>query len=307
MDYHNSITKLKIGTDCSGIEAPIQALIKLKIRHVHLFSSEIDKFARESILANYSPKVLYEDMRQPRLLPKLDLYVCGFPCQPFSTAGKRQGEKDPRGNIFMSCINTIKQTNPSIFILENVKGLTTMPYFDKIIMKLDELNEYSVEYTILNTKDYGIPQNRERLYIVGIRKSKMKRPFKVPKSIVCKDIQTFIDRTRTEKENYCDSFKKVFPQFKDATFATIAQLRQECNGKYKVNPNISSTIIANHPLWCISMHRKATIKECLELQGFPTNFKQVVSDTQMRRQIGNSMSVNVLCYLIKECLGVIGW
>lgn len=112
---------LRVGTDCSGIEAPIMALTQLTVPFVHEFSSEIDKHCIASIRANYDPKIIFGDMTK-RKLKDIDLYVCGFPCQPFSDAGKRQGVKDPRGTIFWECLRVIRYKKPTFFILENVKG-----------------------------------------------------------------------------------------------------------------------------------------------------------------------------------------
>jgi len=294
---------MRIGTDCSGIEAPIQALNKLGIDYEHIFSSDINKYVRESIKANYSPNVLFEDMTIDRKLPNIDVYVCGFPCQPFSTAGNRLGSEDPRGNIFFQCIKTIKQTKPVIFILENVRGIMTVQngtYFKEIKRILGELEDYEIDYSLMNTKHYGIPQNRERLFMTGILKISQKKKFEIPKKIKCKPIDTFINTEYNQIEKYSNTYKNVYNQFKNGTFVTIGSLYSENNNKNKVDPGHSSTIIASCALWCIPMHRKATIGECLSLQGFPKDFKQVVSDTQMRRQIGNSMSVNVLEHLFTE-------
>lgn len=293
---------IKIGTDCSGIEAPIQALKQIHANYTHVFSSEIDKYARMSIAANYKPSILYEDMMKDRNLGAINMYVCGFPCQPFSTAGQRKGSEDARGNIFFQCVKVIKQTEPTIFILENVTGIMSVQkgeYFKSIKNKLAALDNYLIKYIVLNTKDYGIPQNRKRIYIIGLRKDKILKEFEVPKHIKCPDIKTYVDFSNTKKEEHSPGNKKREIQFKDAVFATPYSLRA-CNEKNRVNPNLCSTI-TTQDLWCPLLQRKATIQECLSLQGFPKDFKQVVSDRQMRKQIGNSMSVNVLIQIFTEC------
>lgn len=298
---------INIGTDCSGIEAPIQALKKLKIKYNHAFSSDIDKYARESIVENYNPSMLYDDMTKKRKLPKLDMYICGFPCQPFSMAGKRGGSDDSRGNIFLHCIKTIKQTQPTLFILENVKGILTVEngeYWKNIQKKIKSLKDYELYPMLLNTRDYGIPQNRERLFIIGMKKNKIKNPLQYPKQIKCKNIESYIDRKDRERDVYPPSIKEKTHIFKYTVFCNIDLLRKDAG---KPNPKYSPTLMASQTLWCIPMHRRANIKEWLSLQGFPINFKQVVSDTQMKKQIGNSMSVNVLVHLFKQCFLSLGW
>ena len=163
---------IRIGTDCSGIEAPIQALKRMGIPFRHRFSCEKDIHCQESIQANYHPEQFDTDMttRYVRSLPAIDLYVCGFPCQPFSLAGKRQGVEDDRGTIFRYCLEVIHTLRPKCFILENVKGLLNIDdgrTFDAIITSLQRL-KYHITWKVLNTKDYGIPHQRERLYIIGL-------------------------------------------------------------------------------------------------------------------------------------------
>ena len=196
-------TKLRVGTDCSGIEAPIQALTQLGIPFTHVFSSDIDKFCIQSIKANYEPQILFGnkdgtfsdgDITKRRIedVPDIDLYVCGFPCQPFSQAGERKGFDDKRGNVFWSCLEVIEKKQPKYFILENVKGLLghdkpvgakRKEYgktFNVIWSALLELKKYGykVQWKVMNTRDYGIPQNRERVYFVGT-----KGDFEWPKKI----------------------------------------------------------------------------------------------------------------------------
>src|SRR5574343_174519 len=210
-------TLLKVGTDCSGIEAPIQALLKLEnvyqFRVCHMFSSEIDPYAKETLLKNYKPKVFYDDMRVSRILSRLDIYVCGFPCQPFSLCGHQLGSKDSRATIFEYCLDAIKQTNPKIFILENVRTIISIQggtYYKKIQKLLKAFTDYEVHYLVLNTRDYNIAQNRERLFIVGLLKSAVKKPFRVPpKRSLTKSPKDYIDHSDTRKDSVPDFAKEL--------------------------------------------------------------------------------------------------
>lgn len=170
---------ITIGTDYSGIESPLQALNKLKIPYKHLWSCDYDKFVKKSILSNYSPEVFYDDIKIHRTLPNVDIYVAGFPCQPFSLAGQRLAENDKRGRIFEYCVRTIKKCKPKCFILENVRGLLSTNYWNYILEVLSRLKQYNIYHKVLNTKDYRIPQSRERIYIVGIHKN-FKNKFNFP-------------------------------------------------------------------------------------------------------------------------------
>jgi DNA (cytosine-5)-methyltransferase 1 len=191
---------MKVGTDFSGIGSPEMALKMLSIEHEQVFACEIDKYARKSFEAVHgSPKTFYNDItkRDHSEVPQLDLYCAGFPCQAFSIAGKRKGFEDTRGTLFFNVAEFIKINQPKCFILENVKGLLShdggktfqtiislltdnggtangqmfIPYFE------DGLG-YHVYYKVLNTKDFGIPQNRERIFLVGFKEF---REFNFPK------------------------------------------------------------------------------------------------------------------------------
>ena len=299
--------KLRVGTDCSGIEAPIEALKQLKIPYTHVFSSEIDKYCMESIIANHDPKILfgYDEeypegditKRDINDVPDIDLYVCGFPCQPFSSAGKRKGSKDKRGNVFWGCYDVITEVQPKYFILENVKGILSSNKgkdWDVIEDALEDFRDigYQVEWNVLNTKDYGIPQNRERLYIVGTKGKK----FDWPKAKKMKSLKTFIDENNILKINIPNFAKNYLKKYDKQIFVDIGFIK---TNKYKTADEICPCIIRNNQLWCLPMSRYASIKEILSLQGF-NNKKQVVSDTQFKRQIGNSMSVNVIKEIIKQ-------
>jgi len=303
--------EIRVGTDCSGIEAPIQALKELGIPFRHVFSSEVDKYAIKSIKANYHPEIIFGDItnREMSKVPDIDLYVCGFPCQPFSQAGNRKGFDDNRGNVFFSCLDVIKNKKPKYFILENVKGLLwhdKRKTWNRILEELELLVEYNVDWKVLNTRDYGIPQNRERIFIVGIKKD-VGYPLKVFKCFSCghkkhmNDIKLYIDDTDCKFDTIrpdvikSDMLNKI-PT--DAKFIDFSFKKHHYPNSNKYCPCIS----ADSRMWCVPKHRYANIKELLSLQGFPTNFKQVVSRTQMKKQIGNSMSVNVLKCMLKDIL-----
>lgn len=205
---------LRVGTDCSGIESPIEALIQLGIRHKHVFSSEINKYCIQSIVANYTPEIIFGDIMDRNIndVPDIDLYICGFPCQPFSMLGNRKGVQDTRGTIFERCLEVIKIKSPIYFILENVQGLLSVgkrakpsknlsETFQYIINTLENIGEYKVYWKVLNTSDFGLPQNRKRIYIIGTKKT-----FEWPKPIKCKNLKNFVDKT----DNSTDVIPKRF-------------------------------------------------------------------------------------------------
>lgn len=299
---------IKIGTDCSGIDAPIMALKRLKIPYKHLWSCDIDKYARQSIIANYSTSKnnfeFYDDITKNRKLPKVDIYVAGFPCQTFSTAGHRTGIKDPKGTIFWDCVKAIKKSEPKIFILENVKGLITSDdgnTFKTIIKTLERLKIYNIYWKVLNSCDYGVPQNRQRVFIVGLKKDYQKKEFEWPTPKKLKDIYKIVEDSLPQNK-LADFMKRNIKErkindFVDMVFVGIGP--RICGYDEKI-----PTITTNSRIYCKRYKRFLNIKELLALQGFPKNFKQVVSDSQMRKQIGNSMTVDIIMELYKSIFNV---
>jgi len=291
---------LKVGTDCSGIEAPVQALIKLGIPFNHIFSCDNNLNCIKSIKANYKPGIIFNDITTRNLhdIPDIDLYVCGFPCQPFSSVGNRHGFNDKlKGNIFFNCINVIKHKQPIYFILENVKGIlsndkgNTFNVICEELKKLSTNHNYYIHLKLLNTKNYGIPQSRDRLYIVGTKHNN----FVWPEKLQVNPLSDYIDYNDTveykltqKMKLYIDKVKHEHPNniFVDLAFQNY--------NTYKNADKICPCIITCGMLWNIPMKRKANINELLKLQGFPQDFKRVVSICELKKQIGNSMSVNVL-------------
>ena len=308
--YVHGSSPLRIGTDCSGIEAPIQALRQLGIPYKSMWCSDIDKYCIQSIKANYNPERIYGDKDGPypdgdirnrdhSTLPDIDLYVCGFPCQPFSQAGKGEGLQDRRGNVFFSCIDTIKAKKPKYFILENVKGILWNDKRDKKskygytwtviwheVLKLKELGYY-VDWKIMNTREYGIPQNRERIYIIGT----LNAFFDWPNKCKLSKLENYVENdVENDEIKFSDKRLKKLDEYVNCTFIDLSFLNQ---GTIK-SRLYSCCLNTRNQIYCVPKKRLATINELLMLQGFDINFIHSVSDCQIKKQIGNSMSVNVL-------------
>ncbi len=300
---------LKIGTDCSGIEAPIQALKQLNIEFSHEFSSEIDKYAIQSINANYNPKKIYADItkRNHRELPDIDVYVAGFPCQPFSSAGLQKGMEDARSNVMLECISVIKIKQPPIFILENVKNFKNVQKgepFNYLLNELNSIKKYNIHVDLLNTKHYGIPQNRERLFIIGIKKELQQKEYTTPERIQMKELKTFLVDDKIEFNSKIPNQVK-FNYIKNS-HKTKKGLQIVSTGQFGTLMNdIIPSLTCSHIHYIYNYRRYLTPRECLNLQGFNNDFKQVVSNRQMYKQIGNSMSVNVLMYLFEKVFDII--
>ena len=179
---------MKIATVCSGIGSPEQALKELNIPHEIAFACEIDKYARQTYLANFTPNQMYQDLTaeewdKPEQYS--DLFIGGIPCQAFSLAGKRLGELDKRGLLFYDFYRYVKNQQPKVFIIENVKGLLsdnngiTFQNWRALLGRSmnthvnmfnhDDSLLYNLHFKVLNSKDFGVPQNRERVFLIGVR------------------------------------------------------------------------------------------------------------------------------------------
>tara|TARA_B110000211_G_C14006021_1_gene520837 strand:+ start:387 stop:1262 length:876 start_codon:yes stop_codon:yes gene_type:complete len=286
------------------MEAPIEALKNLKVKYVHKWSCDIDKSAKKTILANHKPEVFFDNIMAKRFLPKVNIYVAGFPCQTFSSAGNREGMKDKaRGCIFNHCVKAIKQSDPDVFILENVKGLLSIDggnTFKKIIKTLEKLKVYKVIYKILNSNDYGTPQNRNRVFILGIKTSKMKKEFEWPKPKKLKfTANELLAKTTLPKRESFSPRQQFILDNCEAEFCDF-------NFKFNKYTNLKFCIppITTHPrIFSTTYKRFLTTDELLIFQGFnPKVFKRVVPDSYIRHQIGNSMTVTTLTSLFKNIL-----
>jgi len=181
--------KLKVATVFSGIGAIEHALQRMGIPTEIVFACDIDKYCKQSYLANYNIKEEnwiedINDIKGDKFNGKVDLLVGGSPCQSFSMVGKRKGLADPRGLLIYQFVRLVKEIQPKYFIYENVKGLLNHGQSEtwrKLKATLDK-TKYNIYVKILNAKDYGIPQNRERMFVIGFKK-KIKFEFPKPKEL----------------------------------------------------------------------------------------------------------------------------
>lgn len=267
-----------------------------------VFSSEIDRFARQTYHANFGEEP-HGDITEVSVasIPKFDLLLAGFPCQPFSQAGLQRGFEDTRGTLFFYIAEIIKYHKPKAVLLENVKRLRT---HDKgktfqIIKKTLENLGYEVSTKILAAKDFGIPQIRERIYIVALLNSN--KPFEWPvpprtETRVGDILEKEVDEKYTISNRLWDGHKRRKKAHRKAGNGFGYSLFTE-------QSPYTSTISARYYkdgseiLICQGDEknpRKITPREAARLQGFPESYKIVVSDTQSYRQFGNSVCVPVI-------------
>jgi DNA (cytosine-5)-methyltransferase 1 len=176
---NNNDKILKVGTLFSGIGAFEHALDRLSIKHKIVFACDIDSYVKKSYFENYKIQEddWYDDVLKLNatkyINENIDIIVGGSPCQSFSFVGKQKGLEDDRGNLIFEFIRVVKECKPKMFIFENVKGLTTHESgktFKYVLLKFNEL-DYNISYNILKATDYGIPQSRQRLFLIGINKN----------------------------------------------------------------------------------------------------------------------------------------
>jgi DNA (cytosine-5)-methyltransferase 1 len=265
-----------------------------------VFSSEWDRFAQQTYETNFG-EVPHGDITKidEREIPKFDIVAAGFPCQPFSSIGKRQGfEHKTQGTLFYDVARIIAHHKPKAFLLENVSGLIT---HDKgntlatIVETLEELN-YSVNYKVLDSADFGVPQKRQRIYIVGFHKGKIRNAdFVFPKPRRTRvGIGKFVENGHPEL-SISKHLQSVYIYKQDDGRPEVITPKSDFPVKtlvasYHKIQRLTGTFVKDGPTGL----RLLSANECKAIMGFPKSFKVPVSRTQMYRQFGNSVAVPVV-------------
>jgi DNA (cytosine-5)-methyltransferase 1 len=288
-----------------------------------VFSSEIDKFARQTYTANFRDEPCGDITKiKTSVIPKFDILTAGFPCQAFSIAGVRRGFDDTRGTLFFEIARLLKFHEPKAFLLENVKGLLNHEggrTFETIMHVLKSLN-YQIFCKILNAKNFGLPQNRERIFIVGFRNDIFCEDFAFPKGAGIQSRLRDILDDEVSVDNYWnagsyETLKRHKERNAENGFGYrvcdldgIAYTLMSCRYARKQNL-IADTRISRTELWVHGKNLEAirifTPRECARLQGFPENFVIPVSKDNAYRQFGNSVAVPVVKAIAERIVGVL--
>ncbi|XTR38722.1 DNA (cytosine-5-)-methyltransferase [Paraclostridium tenue] len=281
-----------------------------------VFTSEWDKFAQKTYKANYG-EYPHGDITKidEKDIPDHDILVAGFPCQAFSSAGLKKGFEDTRGTLFFDVARILKEKRPKTFLLENVKNLRTHDdgkTFEVIEKTLIDLG-YEVTTMMYKARDFGVPQNRERIYIVGFDKNKVKnyKSFKppvapMPKTRVGDILEKNVDDKYTISDKLWEGHqrrkienKKKGKGFGFSLFNVESPYTNTLSARYyKDGSEILIEQEGKNP-------RKITPREASRLQGFPNEFIIPVSDSQSYKQFGNSVCVPVIKAIAKEILKVL--
>lgn len=367
--------KIRIATLFSGIGAIEHSIERLGLSHEIVFAGDIDPFVKKSYFANHNiiEKNWHDDVTKfnaKKYKYKVDLLVGGSPCQSFSMVGKRAGLKDTRGTLFYDFARVIDECRPKVFIFENVKGLLSHDNGKtwRVIQEVFNSLGYKIFSQTMNSKNYGIPQHRERIFVVGFRNKS--HEFIFPASLKLETTMQdfledfteskyflggkgikFVTSSKNRAKRYtqidgevalCQKANQQFNWHGDFIFEGVENPMafdefvfnvNEVEEKYFLSKKVKHYVLAGgtknfktskktdlpvaRPL-LQTMHkmhragvdnyvtyeqgkiRKLTPKECLRLMGFRDTFKIAVSDTQMYRQAGNSIVVDVLIALLKQ-------
>lgn len=318
---------INLATSFSGIGAPEHALDRLGLKHRIVFAGDIDEFCKKTYFANYKITDVnwHNDIRQfcaVKYNGLIDLFVGGSPCQSFSIGGKRKGLEESRGTLFYEYARLIKESNPKVFIYENVTGLLNHDKGKtwKVVCSIfDELG-YNWTYWILNSKNYGIPQNRKRVYVIGFKKEfynyfeRLSKPSEKELSYEVDDLlqsnipnkfylpQKGFDRVIDPKHNRHVALNSKISR------TQIANQQYNWYGDIRIEFQIPQRLKLDERIYkgifndrlCVA--RCLTPRECLRLMGYEDSFKIVVNDQQQYKQSGNSIVVNVLMEIIKSII-----
>ncbi len=328
------VPALRVGTDCSGWESIVMALKQMAVPIDHRFSCDRDSAAKTTILKNYAPAVYYDDIarRAVSKMERVDLYHAGFPCQPFSQAGKHKGRNDARGRIIDHILEYITEHKPKIVLLENVHGLLTSHFglLKTILTKLRG-SGYTTSYKLMNARNHGVPQNRPRLFIAAVLEPA--KTFLWPKSIPTPSLHLFLDpriasddcmtlpHQKTARVNVKAMMKKIgAKRSRLASSNIIADIGgSKLHVMDGVSPCLTRSRAGGGGHWLACRGRKMSLEEMARFQGVgidppkaPGRAANILRPSQISARqwghlIGNAIPVNMLVRILSRLLPSAGF
>ena len=273
-----------------------------------VFSCDIDAACQKAYQKNFKDSPFGDITRVPAEdVPDHDLLLAGFPCQPFSIIGHKKGFEDTRGTLFFEIARIIAAKRPKAFVLENVKLLTGHDggqTFRKILSVLNDLG-YQTEHRVLNALDFGLPQKRERVWIVGFSEG---HDFSWPAgSVPMTPLSKILEKNVPKKYYASDHIRdKRWSVMSPGRTPTI--WHENKAGHISAYPfSCALRAGASYNYLLVNGERRLTPREMLRLQGFPEQFKIVCHDSQTRKQAGNSLPVTVAAAVIEKVFESLGW
>ena len=304
LDLFAGIGGIRMGFEQAGFET--------------VFSNDFDPYCKPTYDLNYkTAQLTMGDIQKIKSssLPDFDVLLGGFPCQPFSVAGYRRGFLDTgRGNLFFEIVRILRDKKPMALLLENVKNLKSHDNGKTFKIISDALADlgYHVKVKILNSVEYGnVPQNRERVYIVGFKSKKAHDSFDFSEEIsLSKTVADILEDSVEDKYYYTDS--PLYKQLKEVIKSpnTVYQWRRAYvrENKSGVCPTLTANMgMGGHNVPLIKDKkgiRKLTPRECARLQGFPESYKlpKDLPDTKLYKQFGNSVTVSVIEVVARQIM-----
>ncbi len=271
-----------------------------------VWANDILPFAVETYKKNIGSHIVEGDITKIKSsdIPEHDLLVGGFPCQSFSIVGERGGFNDPRGKLYREMLRILKEKQPLVFIGENVKGLVSINGGEAIKQIVSDFSEagYNVRYNVLNSSFFGVPQKRERVFIIGVRKDK-NIPFFFPYSSgetvplgAVVESHKLVDEKYYFSERAVEGLKKANKAFNKGR---VQNLNSPCNTVSthlaKVSLNGTDPVLLAES----GRYRRLTPKEAARIQSFPDNFSFAGSDAKKYIQIGNAIPPVLMWHVAK--------
>ena len=295
-----------------------------------IFTSEWDKYSKQTYQANFGEIPfgdITKDSTKNYIPDGFDVLCAGFPCQAFSIAGKRGGFEDTRGTLFFDVAEIIKKKKPKAIFLENVKGLRSHDKGKTLATILNTLREdlgyFVPEPQVMNAKEFGVPQNRERIFIVGFRNdlniSEFEYPKPLKKKTTLEDVletetvsvkyylsETYVNTLRNHKARHASKGNgfgyEIIPNNGTANAVVCGGMGRERNLLYDFRLKNFTPVTNIRGNVNREGIRKMTPREWARLQGFPDNYKIVVSDAQAYKQFGNSVAVPAIQATAKKII-----